>query len=110
MKVLVYIDHFMRPTQIKGGFFFAIDAYSTGQIQKTPLNFYHILIYQFPGKNTVENSKFGFIYLFIFIFYFWQGLQILGNFSPVFDQLFHYAAHKYWPIALFRFQSRSFYA
>ena len=59
MKALVNTDHVMRPTQFKGGFFFAFfDAYSTLQIQKTPLNFYHILKYQFPGKNTVENSKF----------------------------------------------------
>jgi hypothetical protein len=91
MKVLVNTDHVMRPTQFKGGFFFAIDAYSTRQIQKTPLNFYHILIYQFPGKNTVENSKFGFFFFFFYL----QGLQILGNFSLMFDQLFHYAAHKY---------------
>ncbi len=53
--LLTNADHVMRPTQFKGGFFFAIDAYSKGQIQKTPLNFYHILIYSIT---PVENDKF----------------------------------------------------
>ena len=68
MKVLVNTDHVMRPTQFKGGFFFTIDEYSTRQIQITPLNFYHILIYQFPGKRPVENSKFAFFFFFLFTF------------------------------------------
>jgi hypothetical protein len=70
MKVLVNTDHVMRPTQFKGGFFFAIDVYSTQQIQKTPLNFYHILIYQFPGKRPIENSKFPLFFFFFFSVHF----------------------------------------
>ena len=46
-------------------------------------------IYQLPCKKPVEFS----IYFF-FTFVFWRGSQILGNFNPVYDQLFHYAAHK----------------